>query len=119
MSIRHSSKHEARQFRHNRVRANISGTAKLPRLVVSRSVKHIVAQLVDDRAGKTLVMVSDRQLATATGTKSERATAVGKLLAEQAKAKNILTVVFDRGGHRFHGRVKALAESARQAGLIF
>lgn len=108
----------SRQRRHNRVRATISGTTDCPRLVVFRSLAHIEAQLVDDVAGKTLVMAGDRQL-KAKGTKSERATAVGAAIAVAAKAKGITKVVFDRGGFQYHGRVKALAEAARSGGLTF
>lgn len=108
----------ARYRRHARVRAKISGTATRPRLVVFRSVAHIEAQLVDDVSGKTLVAVSDRTL-KAKGTKTERATAVGQALAKVALEKKHSVVVFDRGGYQFHGRVKALADAARSAGLTF
>lgn len=116
MSKRPSSSH--RTIRHRRIRAELSGTAHRPRLVVFRSLAHIEAQIIDDVAGKTLVAVSDRQLKVK-GTKSERATAVGTAMAEQAKAKKITTVVFDRGGFQYHGRVKALADAARAGGLTF
>lgn len=96
----------------------MSGTAQRPRLVVFRSLAHIEAQLIDDVKGHTLVAVGDRQL-KAKGTKTARATAVGAALAEQAKAKKIINVVFDRGGFQYHGRVKALAEAARTGGLKF
>lgn len=108
----------ARVIRHRRVRATLSGTAERPRLAVFRSVAHIEAQLIDDVAGRTLAMVTDRQLKTK-GTKTERATAVGSAIAEAAIAKNITTVVFDRGGFHYHGRVKALADAARAGGLKF
>lgn len=108
---------QSRYHRHARIRAVMQGTADRPRLVVFRSLKHISAQLVDDRHGRTLVSVAD--LKTAKGTKAERAAVVGRQLAELALAKKISRVVFDRGGYKFHGRVKALADAARQAGLIF
>lgn len=108
----------ARYRRHARVRAKISGTPTRPRLVVFRSVAHIEAQLVDDLAGRTLAAVSDRNL-KAKGTKSERAAAVGTALAKLALEKKLNNVVFDRGGYRFHGRIKALADAARAAGLTF
>lgn len=107
-----------RARRHRRVRARISGTAARPRLVVFRSLAHIEAQLVDDVAGRTLVAVNDRQLKTK-GTKTERATAVGTALAAKAVAAKLTTVVFDRGGYQYHGRVKALADAARAGGLTF
>lgn len=107
-----------RIIRHRRIRAILSGTAFRPRLVVFRSLAHIEAQLIDDVKGITLVAVNDRQLKIK-GTKTERATAVGKTLAEQATAKKIVNVVFDRGGFKYHGRVKALAEAARAGGLTF
>jgi large subunit ribosomal protein L18 len=105
-----------RQRRHLRVRAKVSGTAERPRLVVFRSHKHIYAQLVDDMAGRTLMSVSDAGLE---GKKGEKSTAVGKLVAEKAKAAGITTVVFDRAGYRYHGRVKAVADGAREGGLEF
>ncbi len=108
----------ARYRRHRRIRAAISGTASRPRLVVFRSLAHIEAQLIDDVTGRTLVMVNDRQL-KAKGTKTELATAVGSAVATQAQAKKITQVVFDRGGFKYHGRVKALATAARAGGLIF
>lgn len=107
-----------RIIRHRRIRATISGTAHCPRLVVFRSLAHIEAQLIDDVKGNTLVAVNDRQLKVK-GAKTARATAVGTALAEQAKTKKIVKVVFDRGGFQYHGRVKALAEAARAGGLTF
>jgi len=104
--------------RHIRIRSTLSGTSSRPRLSVSRSVHHIQAQLIDDGTGKTLFGISDLSLSLK-GTKQERAAEIGKKIAEEAKKKGITTIVFDRGGHRFHGRVKALAEAARSAGLIF
>lgn len=112
-----SRKHHARIHRHRRIRATVSGTATRPRLAVFRSLAHFSAQVIDDVAHKTLVSASDHSLKT--GTKSERAAAVGKTIAEQAKAKNISSVVFDRGGSKYHGRIKAFADAARQAGLTF
>ena len=105
-----------RVARHARVRNKIAGTAERPRLVVFRSLTHIYAQLIDDRNGTTLAAASD---AAGSGNKSERAAAAGTQLAERAKAAGIGEVVFDRGGYRYHGRVKALAEAARKGGLQF
>ncbi len=102
--------------RHVRVRAKVTGTAERPRLVVFRSDKHIYAQLVNDVAQRTLLSVTDSGL---TGKKSEKSAAVGKLVAEKAKAAGISKVVFDRGGYRYHGRVKAVADGAREGGLEF
>lgn len=96
----------------------MTGTAYRPRLIVFRSLAHIEAQIIDDVAGKTLVAANDLTL-KAKGTKTEHATAVGTAIAEKAKAKKITTVVFDRGGSKYHGRVKALAEAARAGGLTF
>lgn len=102
--------------RHKRVRNKIAGTAARPRLVVFRSLTHIYAQLIDDVARRTLASASD---AAGSGTKGARAAAVGTQLAERAKAAGIEEVVFDRGGYRYHGRVKALADAARKGGLQF
>ncbi len=105
-----------------RVRAKISGTSERPRLAVSRSLKHIAAQLIDDVAGKTLVAANDTEIADADRKgkkKAELAFLVGKLIAERAKAKGVSTVVFDRRDKQFHGRVKAVADGAREAGLTF
>ena len=99
-----------------RVRAKISGTAARPRLAVVRSLKHISVQVIDDTSGKTIASASDKDLK---GTKLEKANAVGKLIAEQAKAKGITTVVFDRRDKQYHGRVRAVAEGAREGGLQF
>lgn len=114
-----SQKFQARQSRRRRIRAAVSGTAERPRLAIRRSLQHIVAQLIDDAVGKTLCSASDQELKTKTGNKSDRAAAVGKLIADKAKTKNISRVVFDRGGSKYHGRIKALAEAARQGGLTF
>jgi large subunit ribosomal protein L18 len=111
---------EARARRHRRVRRRIYGTAERPRLVVFRSNHGIQAQLVDDAQAKTLASASHTQLKKMfKGTKSEQAAEVGKLLAENAKKAGIDSVVFDRGGYLYHGRVKALADGAREGGLKF
>lgn len=110
-----------RKKRHLRVRRRVSGTPERPRLCVYRSVKNIYVQLIDDTAAKTLVYAgSDSpEIKGAKAKKSEVAKAVGKLVAEKAKAAGITMVCFDRGGYKFHGRVRALAEAAREAGLKF
>ena len=108
---------ERRFKRHLRVRNKIAGTAERPRLVVFRSLKHIYAQLVDDAANRTLLTVSDLKLEQ--GKKGERASEVGKLIAERAKSAGITRVVFDRAGYRYHGRIKAVADGAREGGLEF
>ncbi len=117
-------KHEKRFRRHKRVRAKISGTAARPRLCVFRSAKHIYAQLIDDEKRKTIVAASDQELERKTKnekrkTKVEVAREVGKLIAEKALKKKIKEVVFDRGWYKYHGRVKAIAEGAREGGLHF
>ena len=106
-----------RQRRHARVRAKISGTSTRPRLTVFRSNKNIYAQVIDDTTSTTLVAAND--LKETAGFKIERAEAVGKAIAEAAKSKKIEAVVFDRGGYLYAGRVKAVAEAARKAGLNF
>ncbi len=106
-----------RHRRHLRVRKKISGTAERPRLVVFRSDKHIYAQLVDDDAGRTIATVSSVKIGQ--GKKSEKAAEVGKQVAVLAKDKGITRVVFDRGGYKYHGRVKAVADGAREGGLEF
>jgi large subunit ribosomal protein L18 len=110
-----------RARRHFRVRKNVSGTPERPRLVVTRSLRQITAQIVDDTKGHTLVSASslDVSIRTADGTKSEIATKVGALLGERAKTAGISKVVFDRGGNRYAGRIAALADAARGAGLEF
>jgi len=113
------SKHEGRQRRHRRVRAKIFGKDRCPRLCVFRSSKHIYAQLINDEKGKTLAVASDSELKKSKKTKTEKAKEVGKLIAKKAKEKKIEKVVFDRGGYQYHGRVKALAEGAKEAGLKF
>lgn len=110
-------KAQKRARRHAQIRSKISGTAERPRLSVFRSNKSIYAQLIDDVAGVTIASASD--VKDSKGTNTERATAVGKAIAEAAKAKNISAVVFDRGGNLYAGRVKALAEAAREGGLEF
>jgi large subunit ribosomal protein L18 len=110
---------QSRARRHKRVRKHISGTAERPRLVVYRSNRGIGAQLVDDNAGKTLAAASWLDVRDAKGAKTEQATEVGKLLADKAKAAGVKTAVFDRGGYLYHGRVKALADAAREGGLQF
>jgi large subunit ribosomal protein L18 len=110
---------QLRDRRHKRVRRDIVGTAELPRLVVFRSNRGIAAQLVDDTAGRTLAAASSLSLRNAKGNKSDQAAEVGKLLAENAKKADVKRVVFDRGGYLYHGRVKALAEAAREGGLEF
>jgi large subunit ribosomal protein L18 len=112
-----SSREAQRRRRHLRVRKKVAGTAVRPRLVVFRSDKHIYAQLVDDDAGRTLATVSSLKLGE--GKKSEKAAAVGKQVAVVAKDKGITRVVFDRGGYKYHGRVKAVADGAREGGLEF
>ena len=106
---------KARAKRHKRVRSKISGTASCPRLCVFRSTSNIYAQIIDDVAGVTLAQASSLD----NGGNKEAAKAVGKLVAERAKEKNIVDVVFDRGGNIYHGRVKELAEGAREGGLNF
>lgn len=106
-----------RQKRKLRVRGKVSGTSDRPRLTVSRSNQHIYAQVIDDVAGVTLVSASD--MAIKTGTNTEKATQVGKEIAKLAIAKKINKIVFDRNGIRYHGRVKAVAEGAREGGLEF
>jgi large subunit ribosomal protein L18 len=110
---------QARMRRHRRVRGKIVGTADRPRLVVFRSNRGIFAQLVDDATGRTLAASSWIGLKTGSGDKSAQAREVGKTLAAAAKAAGVERVVFDRGGYLYHGRVRALAEGAREGGLIF
>src|SRR6266581_2484303 len=105
---------QSRTRRHSRVREKVRGSPGRPRLAVFRSITHIYAQLIDDDSGKTRVDAKDGK-----GSKSERAKTVGAMLGEKAKAKGIAEAVFDRGGYRYHGRVKALGDAARSAGLRF
>ena len=113
------TKPQARARRHRRIRGKISGTVERPRLVVFRSNKGISAQLIDDDSGKTLAGASWVGLKSFSGNKTEQATEVGKTLAAAAKEAGVDTCVFDRGGYLYHGRVKALAEGAREGGLKF
>jgi large subunit ribosomal protein L18 len=110
------SKNERRYRRHLRVRKKVTGTPERPRLVVRRSLKHIYAQLVDDTVSRTLVTVSSQDIE---GKKTEKSVEVGKRIAARAKEAGIARVVFDRAGYRDHGRVKALADGAREGGLEF
>jgi large subunit ribosomal protein L18 len=109
----------ARARRHLRVRKKVTGSTARPRLVVNRSARHIFAQIVDDTVGRTLASAStlDATIRTAEGDKTAKAKLVGALLAERAKSAGITAVVFDRGGYKYHGRVAAIADSAREAGL--
>ena len=117
------SKNVIRLRIHTRIRRKVKGTPERPRLAVFRSVKHIYAQVIDDTAGHTVVAASSSEKVAATGKSGggnlSGAKAIGKLVAERAKGKGIKAVVFDRGGYHYHGRVKALAEAAREAGLEF
>jgi len=117
------NKNGLRQIRHARVRARLGGTSFRPRLSVFRSLRSVTAQLIDDVAGKTLLQASgkevDKDKVEGYTGKSAAAYLVGKTLAEKAKAANIVKVVFDRGGYKYHGRVQALAEGARAGGLEF
>ena len=116
-------RHLNRRIRHSQIRKKISGSAERPRLSVFRSAKHIYAQVIDDTAGRTLAAASttEKPLREGAKTTGNRASAaqVGKLVAERATQAGVAQVVFDRGGNRYHGRVKALADSAREAGLKF
>ena len=112
-------KNKLRLKRHRRIRGKISGTAERPRLSIFRSNKNIYAQLIDDVVGVTLASASTLDENVSDATKVEQAAAVGKAIAEAAKAKNISTVVFDRSGYLYHGRVQALADAARENGLDF
>ena len=113
------TKPQARARRHRRIRGKVAGTPERPRLAVYRSNKGISAQLVDDLSGNTLAGASWIALGSFKGNKTEQATEVGKLLAASAKDAGIETCVFDRGGYLYHGRVKALADGAREGGLKF
>ena len=111
----------ARARRHFRVRKKVSGTALRPRLVVSRSTRHVFAQIVDDSTGKTLASAStmESDLRTLTGNKTAKSRRVGELVADRAKSVGVSSVVFDRAGNRYHGRLAALADGARENGLEF
>jgi large subunit ribosomal protein L18 len=116
-----TSRQASRIKRHTRLRLTLSGTPARPRLAVYRSIKEIYAQLIDDTAGKTLASASSVEsgLRASKRTKTDDAKQVGKLLAERARAAGVKQAVFDRGGFRYHGRVRALADAAREAGLDF
>ena len=122
MSASSKDKQVARTRRHYRVRKKVAGSAERPRLAVFRSNRHIVAQVIDDRSGRTVAAASsvekDLRQAGPTGNR-EAATTIGRLVAERAKAAGVTSVVFDRGGFQYHGRVAAVADAAREAGLEF
>ena len=119
IKIRRGDKNVARSRRHLRVRKRVSGTAARPRLVVNRSSRHVFVQVVDDVVGKTLSSAStmEADLRGFEGDKTAKARKVGELVGERAKAAGVESVVFDRGGNRYHGRVAAIADGAREAGL--
>jgi len=117
MSVR--TKQQARLRRHRRVRAKVAGTPERPRLAVYRSNARIYAQVIDDRAGHTLAAASSLDKDIVGAKRSEQAALVGKLVAERAKAAGVQQIVFDRGGYLYHGRVKRLADAARENGLEF
>jgi large subunit ribosomal protein L18 len=113
-------KNEVRLRVHKRIRRRVAGTSERPRLTVYRSIAHIYAQIIDDRSGRTLVSASSNDKgATASGGNVAGAKEIGRLVAERAKEKGLTKVVFDRGGYLYHGRIKALADAAREAGLEF
>jgi large subunit ribosomal protein L18 len=111
----------ARQKRHDRIRLSLAGTSERPRLAVFRSLNHIYAQVIDDASGKTLAAAStvEKELRGSSQTKTQEAAVVGRLVAERARTAGVERVVFDRAGFRYHGRIKSLAEAAREAGLDF
>jgi large subunit ribosomal protein L18 len=119
LSVRGKSKAAARGRRHLRVRKRVSGTTVRPRLVVNRSARHVFVQVIDDTQGVTLASAStlEADLRSFEGDKTAKAKRVGELVAERAKAAGIEAVVFDRGGNRYHGRVAAIADGAREGGL--
>jgi large subunit ribosomal protein L18 len=116
-----ASRGAARRKRHERIRLRLSGTVERPRLAVFRSLEHIYAQVIDDTSGRTIAAASSLEggKKAAKGTKTELAEVVGRRIAERAKSAGVERVVFDRAGFRYHGRIKALAEAARGAGLDF
>ena len=116
-----ASRGAARRKRHERIRLYLAGTAARPRLAVFRSLNHIYAQVIDDASGKTLAAAStvEKELRGSGQTKSDEAKVVGRLVAERAKSAGVERVVFDRAGFRYHGRIKSLADAAREAGLDF
>ena len=121
MSDRAKHKRELRLRRHNRVRRKVQGSSERPRLAVHRSNRHITAQVIDDTAGRTLVSASSLEAEVRSGNTGgvEAAQKIGTLIGERAKAAGVDAVVFDRGGYRYHGRVAAVADAAREAGLKF
>ncbi len=116
-----ASRSGARQKRHERIRLSLAGTPERPRLAVFRSLNHIYAQVIDDTSGRTLAAAStlEKELKGSRSTKTEEAATVGRLVAERAKSAGIERVVFDRAGFRYHGRIRSLADAAREAGLDF
>jgi large subunit ribosomal protein L18 len=116
-----ASRGEARQKRHASIRLHLAGSESRPRLAVFRSLNHIYAQVIDDASGRTLAAAStvEKELRSSKSTKSQEAVAVGRLIAERAKRAGVERVVFDRAGFRYHGRIKSLADAAREAGLEF
>lgn len=119
VSIKGKGKNAARRRRHNRVRKQIHGTAIRPRLVVNRSARHIFAQVIDDEAGVTLVSAStmEADMRALNAEKSEKARNVGEIIAQRADDAGVTQVVFDRAGHKYHGRIAAVADGAREGGL--
>lgn len=115
------NKRQHRKTRHNRVRAKVQGTAKVPRVSIFRSNRHIFVQVIDDSSGKTLIssVVKSNKKSAPKGSKAELAEKIGEMLAQKAKEAGVGQVVFDRGGYKYHGRVKALAEGLRKGGLKF
>src|SRR5215813_12337481 len=114
-----ASKNDIRVRIHKRIRHRLAGTPERPRLAVFRSVKHIYAQVIDDSKGQTLAAASSNEKSAKNGGNVAGAKAIGKLVAERAQDKGVKAVVFDRGGYLYHGRIKALADAAREAGLEF
>ncbi len=116
-----ASRGAARRKRHDRIRLRLAGTDARPRLAVFRSLNHIYAQVIDDASGRTLAAASttEKELRGSSSKKSEEAAVVGRLIAQRAKAAGVERVVFDRAGFRYHGRIKSLADAAREAGLEF
>jgi len=116
-----ASRNAAREKRHERIRLHLEGTTERPRLAVFRSLTHIYAQVIDDSSGRTVAAAStlEKELRGTKQTKTEEARVVGRLVAERAKTAGVERVVFDRAGNRYHGRVKSLADAAREAGLDF
>ncbi len=117
--ITQTQRNEIRKRIHSRIRAKLSGTTERPRLNVYRSLNHIYAQVIDDQKGETIVSASSLAMKLKTGGNVASAKEIGKSIAEQAVARGVKKVVFDRGGYLYHGRIKALADAAREAGLEF